>query len=423
MSAMILNCQDEPVPLKGMMKGASAFLCVNGPKAMAAIDKSLLYKPGITRMCVNNGAKAVRPNLWTCVDPPDRFLKSVYFDPTIMKFVPQGFCTKQLWDTELDVPHTKKLTEAPNVYQYARETGFDPEKFLTSNRVCWGLGKGQTYKKATGVRSVMLVAMRLLYELGFSKIFIVGCDFHMDPDQPYSFKEEKHTGGCRSNNNSYAGLNLMFSEVRRFFEAEGVTIYNTYANSGLRAFDHIPFEEAIEYALQPVGDPEKEITEGMYAVRKRMASKLEGLKEDRQLSGLYTPKRKLPVDKVSTMLAGVPASPLQEKETPVKQPPPKRRGKPYTVTQCWKDCDKILELFPDLQTFADKTKKRIADAEAQKRKGRRCRGCELARFSRRFYHEFITLIPSNLETILNAPFLSGYSSVVYDNKVQPFKDL
>jgi len=422
MSLVFRDCADRKHVLTNQMRGAPAFLCVNGPSSMAEIDKSLLYKPGITRMCVNNGAKAVRPNLWTCVDPPDRFLKSVYFDPTITKFVPRGFCSKALWDTEHDSPLHKQLMDAPNVFQYEREVGFDPKKFLTLDKICWGLGKGQTYKSTTGVRSVMLVATRILCELGFSKIFIVGCDFHMREDQPYSFAESKHSGGCRANNKAYEGLNLIFSELRPELEKAGIHVYNTYSKSGLRAFDYVPFEDAIALALKPIGDPETEITEGMYGVRKRMAKKIEELRDTRKLSGEFSPSRALPVATVSDLLI---SKTERAKTVATMKPKPRRpkKGKPYTVLQCWNDREKVIELFPDLQTFATRIEKRIADVEATKRKGKRCRGCEIARFSRRFYQEFVQLIPSNLETIRAASFLAPYNCVTTDNTIKTFEEL
>jgi len=83
----------------------------------------------------------------------------------------------------------------------------------------------------------------------------------------------------------------------------------------------------------------------------------------------------------------------------------------------------VIELFPDLQTFADRIEKRIADVEATKRKGRRCRGCEIARLSRRFYQEFVELIPSNLETIRTAPFLAPYNCVTTGNTIKTFEEL
>jgi len=103
------TCAGEQVNLSNTMEGGAAFLVLNGPKGMAVIDRDKLYIPGVIRMCVNNGSKAVRPNLWTCVDPPDRFLRSVYFDPTITKFIPDGFCGKRLWDTGNDKPLPQKL--------------------------------------------------------------------------------------------------------------------------------------------------------------------------------------------------------------------------------------------------------------------------------------------------------------------------
>jgi len=110
----------------------------------------------------------------------------------------------------------------------------------------------------------MLVAIRIMAMLGVRTIFLVGADFNMDSKKPYAFDQEKHDGGARSNNNAYKALNSFFNVLKPHFNAINLNVYNTNPDSGLKTFDHIPYEQAIEIALKDVGDPSKELTAGMY---------------------------------------------------------------------------------------------------------------------------------------------------------------
>ena len=85
--------------LIGQYKGASAFLILNGPSLVSGeYDLSLLNSPGVMTYGVNNGPATFRPNFWSCVDDPTRFLKSIWMDPRITKFVPHAHAEKPIFD-------------------------------------------------------------------------------------------------------------------------------------------------------------------------------------------------------------------------------------------------------------------------------------------------------------------------------------
>jgi hypothetical protein len=67
-----------------MYRGRCGFLILSGP-SFNDINHKLLDKPGILTMGVNNSVKTYRPNLWTSVDHPSHFIKSIWLDPKIMK--------------------------------------------------------------------------------------------------------------------------------------------------------------------------------------------------------------------------------------------------------------------------------------------------------------------------------------------------
>ena len=263
----------RPANIEGIMQGAPAFLCCSGPSLNLIDKRKLRY---VFTMCMNNGpvalTKRLRPNLWTFVDGPDKFLYTIWEDPHILKLVPDSHPDKEIWNSDTGKPHGKKVRECPNVLYYARDEHFNPATFLTADTVNWG-NHGDT-KDANGVggkRSVMHCCIKLLYVLGFRTVYLVGCDFRMkEGEQNYSFDQDRKPSAVKGNNSSYAQMDWRFKELRPSFEAAGFNIYNTTEGSGLTAFDHVPFDQAIAEALKWTPDPKRymrgraEKTAGLY---------------------------------------------------------------------------------------------------------------------------------------------------------------
>jgi len=276
---IFINKFGESVDLRDVYQGGHAFLLASGPSTNH-MDLRDLTKPGIFVMCMNNSFTAprfskepfhLRPNAWCCVDPPDRFLLSMHRDAQVMKFYPRGFHGKVLWDAEKYVESQYKVGDCPNIIEFPRNNVFNKKEWLSQDSLNWGNHKDssvispKTGKKINGKRSVMLPSMKILVMLGFKHIYLVGCDFNMQPGKPYAFEQEKHPGGCKSNNNSYEGLNAYFDILRPMLESVGVKVYNTNPDSGLKSFDFLDYNEAIKQALEYYNvDPDKETTKQMY---------------------------------------------------------------------------------------------------------------------------------------------------------------
>ncbi|MBD3284626.1 hypothetical protein GF395_04270 [Candidatus Uhrbacteria bacterium] len=267
------------VDLRDIHRGGHVFLIASGPSTKD-MDLTPLKSPGIMTMTMNNSIAAVRtskkpyflrPNFWCCVDPPDRFFLSIHRDPAVMKFYPRRFSEKALWDAETYTESRYKVGDCTNIFEFERNNCFNERKWIIEPTLNWGNHKDRyvkdpkTNKKINGKRSVMLPSIKILLMLGFRHIYLVGCDFNMQPDRPYAFDQEKHAGGCKSNNKSYEGLNAFFRLLKPQFDSIGLKIYNTNPKSNLTAFNFIDFQKALDQAFEYYNvRPEKEKARGMY---------------------------------------------------------------------------------------------------------------------------------------------------------------
>ena len=251
---MFFTGDGRPAYLNGLYAGRSAFLIAGGPSFAddKAFPKEPLQAPGVITMAVNNAPKVLRPTLWTSVDVPEHFIRSIWLDPRIMKFCAYAHIDKHLLDNDsavrngtlytpketwVTLPDTPKT--CPNTFFYARDGRFDAETFLTSSLFNWG-NDGKT-----GRRSVLLVALRQLIVLGITRIFLLGVDFNMTATNTYSFDQGRLDPSVRKNNLTYKALQNWFTALRPKLEAAGVRVFNCNPESRLTAFDHLPYHEAL----------------------------------------------------------------------------------------------------------------------------------------------------------------------------------
>jgi hypothetical protein len=254
--------ENASVNILGNYRGASLFIVCNGPSlASGNFDLSLLKRPGIMTYGMNNGARTIRPNFWSCVDDPKRFLKSIWLDPTITKFVPHAHAEKPIFDNEKWQDTNQLVGQCPNVIYYHRNEKFMADRFLFEDTINWG-NSGDN----GGGRSVFLPVLRIAFLLGFRKIYLLGADFKMSENYTYHFDEQRSKGAVNGNNNTYDRLKDQYlPELKPYLEAEGVEIYNCNPDSNLKVFDFMDYREAIRRASSDLGDVDNERTWGMYS--------------------------------------------------------------------------------------------------------------------------------------------------------------
>lgn len=270
---MLFTRDGHNVFLGDMYRGRSAFLVCGGP-SLTSHDLTLLSDRGILTMAVNNAATVVRPNLWCSVDDPGNFSDAIWYDPGITKFVPLCHMEKTFTVRNARgelINSSDKVGDMPAVFGYRRNEAFVAEQFLTEDTFNWGNhGNSVDALGNKGSRSVMYVAVRLLYYLGIRTIYLLGCDFRMQVGvQNYAFEQARSSASVKGNNESYAVLNSRFSALAPIFAGAGLRVFNCTPNSGLSAFPAQDYEAAVEEATAVI--PKTINTAGMYD-RKARAS-------------------------------------------------------------------------------------------------------------------------------------------------------
>ena len=250
------------LPLIGNYRGGSIFIVCNGPSlASGNYDLSLLKRPGVMTYGMNNGARTIRPNFWTCVDDPRRFLKSIWLDPCITKFVPHAHAEKHIFDNEKWEDMNFLVGQCPNVVYYHRNEKFMADRFLFEDTINWG-NSGDF----GGGRSVFLPVLRICFLLGFRNIYLLGADFKMSSTYTYHFDEQRAKGAVNCNMNTYDRLkNDYLPALKPYLDAEGVNVFNCNPESELKVFDYMPYEEAVKNATFELGNVENERTWGLYS--------------------------------------------------------------------------------------------------------------------------------------------------------------
>lgn len=267
---MLFTRDGHNVFLGDTYRGHTAFLICAGP-ALLSHDLAQLNERGVLALAVNNAAAVYRPQLWCSVDEPGSFCDAIWYDPGIIKFVPLAHMEKKILVRDRDdhlVPTEHCVGDMPGVFGFRRNEAFVAEQWLYEDSFNWGNYKSRVDAYGNkGSRSVMYVALRLLFYLGVRRVYLLGCDFHMEEGkQNYAFDEHRSATSIRFNNSSYRILNDRLAHLKPYFEKEGYEIYNCTPNSGLTVFPHVPFEEAIRQATAII--PKRIVTRGMYDRKK-----------------------------------------------------------------------------------------------------------------------------------------------------------
>lgn len=276
---VITTSNGDICPINGSMEGMSAFLICGGPSLKDILDTKLiiydreytgreaLNLPGFVTMAVNNSVRTFRPNLWCCTDDPANFMKSIWLDPKIQKFTPTGKITATVWDNGppkwemTDIP----TASCPNVNYFTLRSHFEANEYLTDSMMTWGNeSKTECSEGIEGKRSVMLPALRILYELGIRNVYLLGCDFTMTESATYHFEQKRHEESVKSNTATYKALNIRFDAVKEDMLARDFNVFNCNPESNLKSFPFRDFAECLGEAIRFMPDVENERTQGMY---------------------------------------------------------------------------------------------------------------------------------------------------------------
>ena len=248
---VVVNRDGHDAGVADLYRGAGVFLVLGGPSAIE-MPLGLFKARGIATMSLNNCPaifpQTMRPTIWLHGDKACKFHYSIWQDPSILKIVPEKEKGRKLHDKKKEVFIETDMTPAdmPGTLFFHRNTEFNPKTWLYEPNINRGNGKRQAAKnRLPKTINTMFTALRLAFYLGFHRVYLVGCDFKMKPWQPYGFKQGKHAGGCESNNNAYANMNLMFDMLAPRFAEVGFEVFNVTPGSGLKSFPFMRIRDAV----------------------------------------------------------------------------------------------------------------------------------------------------------------------------------
>lgn len=158
---------EKAYSLEGLYCGPEMSSCwlLGGGPSLGETDLELISRSPIPVMTINlAGVHLIRPQFWTSYDPSARFHRSIYLDPGVMKLVHRRRAMDLVPET------TFKVCDCPNTYFFDRDQERGFADFLSPDNegvVDWA--------------DSLVQAIDLLYQLGFRKIFLAGCEMRVRP--------------------------------------------------------------------------------------------------------------------------------------------------------------------------------------------------------------------------------------------------
>jgi hypothetical protein len=161
--------REKPVDLGNLYKG-SLFLCGSSPALTKDNDLSLLDRPGISVMAMNNAAASIRPDFWVSADHPDCYAEAILKDSRPLKFASEAFRKESvghsLWQ------------DMQTTFFYKRDNDVMPGSLLDNrSKIAWQ-------------QNVFMIAIQIAYRLGFRKVYLLGCSFKIKRTEPYCYADK-----------------------------------------------------------------------------------------------------------------------------------------------------------------------------------------------------------------------------------------
>ena len=256
---------------RGVHKHTPAFLVCGGP-SMRDFNWPLLEQPGILTASLNNAPltkcyqthdlrDVFRPSLWFSVDKPQTFHEAILKDPAVAKFFKIKFRKahkfrtwhKGHWQAASNY-FGGKLNECPNMWYYQHCKSQSVDEFLRLPSPTWW---------ANPHRSVMFVAIRVLFYMGIRRIYLLGCDFKQEAGaSSYGFDDPMPLNRASYNTQKLRGLDDVFSKLRPHFEEYGLQVLNCTPGGHLHAFGRVSVKDAIADAQRYL--PQSVSAKGLY---------------------------------------------------------------------------------------------------------------------------------------------------------------
>lgn len=280
--------------LTNAFAGPTSTACwlIGGGPSLASLPTDAIARSPLPKMAINlAGTRLLRPTFWTSYDPSARFHRSVYLDPSILKFVHRRRSMDLLPET------TFKVCEAPATFFFDRDPQRGFANFLSP-----------THTTLVDWADSFVQAIDLLYHLGFRTLYLAGCELRihpslaqlaraqsagvehnprgrldewlnacrkagltetdldlLDPAPQYHFDEFKPIAAAANTDLHYFRITQYLRLSRRAISLAGLQLISVTPESRLNdLFPYAPIDSVLSQLKESIGDPSTEPTRGLY---------------------------------------------------------------------------------------------------------------------------------------------------------------
>ena len=226
-----VNKVRKAVDLENFHSG-SCFLVGGNPQIECPDQWELLQKSGIMTMAMNNVAVKFKPTFWIGADKPINYSKSILYDSSFLHFAYLSRCTEKIEDKVWwDLDNTLFIGSSADI----KAKNF----FKPLNHFVWW-------------QNVFMIAIQILYHLGFRTVYTVGCKFEIYQQGQYSYGNFLTPEQVNYNKKTYRMVLGQLNGIIPHFEEAGFELVNCTMNSVLSGIKFMNFKDAIDLELSKI---------------------------------------------------------------------------------------------------------------------------------------------------------------------------
>lgn len=172
----------QPIAMEGLYSGPTRSTCwiVGGGPSLNRLQLDPIHHSPAPIFSVNlAGTGLLRPTFWTSYDATTRFHKSIFLDPSVIKFQHRSRAMDLIPET------TYKVCDAPATlfFERSRDPGFHSFPSVRDPAMSGMI---------TDWQDSLIQAIDIAWHLGFRRLILVGCEMCLAPDARLQSLAESH---------------------------------------------------------------------------------------------------------------------------------------------------------------------------------------------------------------------------------------
>lgn len=219
------RARSTKVAIEGLYEGCSGFL-IGGSSSLLDLDGRMLRMPGVLSVAINNAAMIYDPDIMVALDSVDSLSWPTLTNPRILKLLN--------YNRSFEEVDGKRLCHYPNTLFF----DLLGEQDITMAEFCQQQGPLPFW------RNTFFTALAAMYQLGFKKVYLIGCSF--DADQAYAHGNPIGEKARSHNKMRYGELVNHLKVLLPLVNDDGLEVFTCHKHGPIEdVCPYVPFEEAV----------------------------------------------------------------------------------------------------------------------------------------------------------------------------------